>query len=112
MWRAFVSQSISASNSLMCCITSDQTNPFSSCQHKPPLFDGKNNGLVIAMRGCTSGDGSTHGSPSSSPDAGLPCALIGEGAQGLRIGNGHPAAAGDPTSTPYASTTLIRVWFV
>lgn len=48
MWRAFVSQSTSATYSLMCYITSNQMNLFSPCQHKLPLFEGKNNGLVIA----------------------------------------------------------------
>lgn len=48
MWRAFASLSTSAFYSLMCYITDDEMNLSSSCQHKLPLFEAKNNGLMIA----------------------------------------------------------------
>lgn len=38
------------------CVTSDQMNLFSSCQPKLTLFEGKNNGLVIATEGRVPGD--------------------------------------------------------
>lgn len=75
MWRAFASQSTSASYSLMCYITSDETNLSSSCQHKPPLFEGKNNGLMIATLGCTSADPFYPQVSNQLPKHGLPCTL-------------------------------------
>lgn len=38
------------------CVTSDQMNLFSLCQPKLTLFEGKNNGLVIATEGHVPGD--------------------------------------------------------